>query len=60
VDKDRIARAWYEKKFARDGGKRAKGVIALMRKYAKALFHLARGAPMQSAKLFDTSRLALP
>lgn len=59
VEKDLIARAWYEKKIARDGGKRAKGVIALMRKYTKALFHLVRGAPMQSSKLFDTSRLAL-
>lgn len=59
VEKDRVARAWYEKKIERDGGKRAKAVIALMRKYAKALFHLARGQALQSSKLFDTSRLAL-
>jgi len=59
VKKDAIARAWYEKKIARDGGLRAKAVAALMRKYIQALFHLARGAPFESAKLFDTSRLAL-
>jgi transposase len=59
VDKDRVARAWYERKTARDGGRRAKAVIALMRKYAKAIFHLARGESFDSSKLFDTSRLAL-
>jgi transposase len=59
VKKDAIARAWYERKIVRDGGLRAKAVAALMRKYAQALFHLARGAPFESARLFDTSRLAL-
>jgi transposase len=59
VQKDRVARAWYERKIARDGGLRAKAVMALMRKYAQALFHMARGTPIDSAKLFDTSRLAL-
>jgi hypothetical protein len=59
VKKDPIARAWYERKSARDGGLRAKASAALMRKYVQALFHLARGAPFESARLFDTSRLAL-
>jgi transposase len=59
VQKDRVARAWYERKIARDGGLRAKALMALMRKYAQALFHMARGAPIDSAKLFDTARLAL-
>jgi transposase len=59
VKKDANAWAWYEKKIARDGGLRAKAIAALMRKYAQALFHLARGAPFDSARLFDTSRLAL-
>lgn len=35
VQKDRVARAWYERKIARDGGLRAK---ALMRKYARHCF----------------------
>jgi transposase len=59
VQKDRIARAWYERKIARDGGLRAKAVMALMRKYAQALFHMARGGPLESGRLFDTERLAL-
>ena len=59
LKKDANARAWYEKKIARDGGLRAKAIAGLMRKYAQALFHLARGAPFESARLFDTSRLAL-
>jgi transposase len=60
LQKDRVARAWYEAKIARDGGRRAKAVVALMRKLAKALFHVARGAPFDSTKLFDVSRLRLP
>lgn len=59
VKKDGVARAWYERKIARDGGVRAKALMALMRKYAQALFHMARGAPLDSARLFDTERLAL-
>jgi hypothetical protein len=34
-------------------------VIALMRKFAQALFHVARGVPLDSSKLFDVSRLRL-
>ena len=60
LQKDRVARAWYEAKVARDGGRRAKAVTALMRKLVKALFHVARGAPLDSTKLFDVSRLRLP
>ena len=59
LQKDPVTRAWYDSKIKRDGGKRAKGVIALMRKFAKALFHVARGAVFDSTKLFDTSRLQL-
>jgi hypothetical protein len=55
-----VARAWYDAKVTRDGGRRAKAVTALMRKLVKALFHVARGAPLDSAKLFDVSRLRLP
>jgi transposase len=49
IQKDPVTRAWYG----------AKGVIALMRKFAKALFHVARGATFDSTKLFDISRLRL-
>jgi transposase len=60
LQKDHVARAWYEAKVVRDGGRRAKAVTALMRKLVKALFHVARGAPLDSNKLFDVTRLRLP
>jgi hypothetical protein len=31
--------------------------VALMRKLVTALYHVARGAPFDSAKLFDVARL---
>jgi transposase len=57
--KDAVARAWYAEKIKRDGGRRARAVIALMRKFAQALFHVGRGLPFDSSKLFDVSRLRL-
>jgi hypothetical protein len=59
LQKDAVAKAWYEQKRKRDGGRRARGVTALMRKYAQALFHVARGVAFDSTKLFDVSRLRL-
>jgi transposase len=59
IQKDVVAKAWYEQKIKRDGGRRARGVTALMRKYAQALFHVARGVALDSRKLFDVSRLRL-
>jgi transposase len=55
---DPVARAWYDKKVARDGGRKMPAVAALMRKLAKALFHVARGETFDSTKLFDMRRLA--
>jgi transposase len=46
LQKDAVARAWYADKIKRDGGRRARAVIALMRKFAQALFHVARGVPL--------------
>jgi transposase len=57
--RDPIAQAWYEAKVRRDGGSKARAVVALMRKLVKALYHVARGAPFDSAKLFDVARLGL-
>jgi Transposase IS116/IS110/IS902 family len=57
IQKDPIAKAWYERKVKRDGGKSSRAAIALMRKLAKALYHVARGATFDSSKLFDVSRL---
>lgn len=53
-------KAWYGRKVERDGGQlKLKAVVALMRKLAKAIWHVSRGAPFDSAKLFDDSRLGL-
>jgi transposase len=59
VQRDPIARAWYQSKKARDGGRASRAVVAMMRKLAKALFHLGRGAEFDSTKLFDIKRLGL-
>ena len=60
IQKDPIVRAWHEAKVARDGGKpRSKSAVAVMRKLAKALWHVRRGAPFDARKLFDVSRLNL-
>jgi transposase len=60
IQKDPIVAAWYRCKLARDGGKTMPALGALMRKLAKALFHVARGLSLDSRKLFDVSRLQLP
>jgi len=59
IQRDRIVRAWYAKKVSRDAGRKQKALIALMRKLASALWHVARGAVFDSKKLFDVSRLRL-
>ena len=59
IQKDPIANAWYQRKKERDGGKSSRAAVALMRKFAKALYHVGRGATFDSSKLFDVRRLGL-
>ena len=59
LKKDAVMRAWYERKIQRDGGLKMKALIALMRKLAGALWHVARGQAFDSRKLFDVRRLNL-
>ena len=59
IQKDPIANAWYERKVKRDGGKSSRAAVVLMRKLAKALYYVGRGAPFESSKLFDVRRLEL-
>lgn len=47
------ARRWYEAKVARDGGCRKKAIAALMRKLARALWHVGQGEAFDETKLFD-------
>jgi transposase len=54
---DELAWAWYQSRTAYKGGVKVKAIVAVMRKQLRALFHVARGAPFDSAKLFDARRL---
>ena len=59
IQTDPIANAWYQRKKKRDGGRSSRAAVALMRKLAKALYHVGRGATFDSSKLFDVRRLQL-
>jgi hypothetical protein len=60
IQSDVIARAWYDRKVKRQGGRlKSKAVIALMRKLVLALWHVAHGRQFDSTLLFDTRRLGL-
>lgn len=59
VQADAVARAWYLRKVERDGGRKMAALAALMRKLAKALYHVGRGEPLDMRKLFDCDRLGV-
>jgi transposase len=55
---DPVVGAWYRKKVERDGNRaKTKAVVAVMRKLARALWHVARGEAFDATKLFDVTRL---
>jgi transposase len=55
---DPVVARWYGRKVARDGGRyKNKAVVAVMRKLVKGLWHVARGAELDSTLLFDARRL---
>ena len=52
IHRDATAREWYERKVQAQGGRcKQKIVVALMRKLARALWHLARGQAFDARKL---------
>lgn len=57
IQRDPVCRAWYEKRKAYERGEKVKAVVALMRKLAKALWHVSRGEAFDVEKLFDMRRL---
>jgi transposase len=59
IKADPIAKAWYSRKVARDGGTKMKALVALMRKLVAGLYHVARGERFDSSKLFDVRRLEM-
>lgn len=59
VQRDAVAAAWYRRKVERDGGRKMPALGALMRKLAKALYHVGRGEAFDAHKLFDCARLGV-
>ena len=59
IQNDEVIRTWYHRKIVRDGGRKKKALVAIMRKLVKALWHVARGETFDSRKLYDTNRLGL-
>jgi len=59
IHKFPVARAWCSRR--KEYGERSKmrANVALMRKLARAIFHVARGAEFDPTKLFDVRRLKL-
>lgn len=61
LNHDPIVLAWYRarRSYGGESGKK-KAVVAVMRKLARALWHVGRGATFDATKLFDVRRLDLP
>jgi transposase len=53
INNDPVVKAWYQKKV--DARAKNKTVIALMRKLAKALWHVARGERFDATKLLSVT-----
>lgn len=58
IARDPAVQRWFKIKTNRAGALKNKTVIELMRKLAKALWHVARGEPFDVAKLFNLKALA--
>jgi transposase len=56
---DPVIAQWYRNKVRRDGDHKGKAIVAVMRKRALALWHLARGEAFDSRKLFDIRALGM-
>ena len=61
IQADEVVHAWYIAKLARMGGDRKPlAVVAVMRKLAASLWHVAKGARFNARLLFDAARLRVP
>jgi transposase len=54
-----LVRRWYERRGAYREGIKHKAIVAIMRKLARAMVHVARGSAFDINKLFDVRRLDL-
>jgi len=56
---DPVAQAWYQRKVQRDGGRKGKAIVAIMRKLTKSLWYVAQGQTFDTRRLFNTRLLNL-
>lgn len=59
VQSDAVVGAWYRARGAYKRETKRAAVVAVMRKLARALWHVAQGAAFDARKLFDVRRLGL-
>jgi transposase len=59
IGHDPFAQAWYQRKVQRDGGRKGKAIVAIMRKLTKSLWYVAQGQPFDTRRLFNTRLLNL-
>jgi transposase len=57
IESSAIVRAWYKRRRGYTEGTKRRAVVAVMRKLVRAMFHVAKGAEFDAAKLFDMRRL---
>lgn len=57
IKNDRVVAAWYRARKSYTSNAKQKAVVAIMRKMARALWHVARGAAFDATKLFDVRQL---
>jgi transposase len=57
IQNDPVVGAWYAVKVRENGGYKKKAVVAVMRKVARALWYVAKGAKFDSRKLFNVGLL---
>jgi transposase len=58
IQSDVLLKKWYAQKIVRDGGKKGKAIVALMRKLIIGLWRVGRdGTPFDTKQLFDETRL---
>jgi transposase len=58
IARDPDVHHWYARKVARPGALKGKTVVELMRKLARALWHVGRGATFEAKRLFAAEPLA--
>ena len=58
IQTDPVVAQWYAYQTQRPGSVKMKVIVALMRKLAKAMWHVARGETFDASKLFNMKRFA--